>query len=165
MTNEEYVRLQDMWLNATGIAVGSWVKVTRKADSYESGWNNVWSPAMDAVVGVFVRVLGSWGANGIEVASGQFSPPSCRLPFFILEPAEEPKSEKYQFKPFEQVLMRDTDDEAWRANVFGRYIKDSSYPYECVNNAWMQCIPYADHKNLLGTSDEPEDWAKYYDKE
>ena len=165
MTSEEYVRLQDMWLKAAGVKVGSWVKVTRKADSHESGWNNLWSSAMDAVVGTFVQVLGSWDTNGIEVASGKFSPPSYRLPFFILDPTGKSKPEKYRFQPFEQVLVRDEDDEAWRTSLFERHAK-ASFCFACMHGFfWKQCIPYAGHKALLGTTDEPEDWARYYDKE
>lgn len=162
MTNEEYVHLQKMWLEATGVKKGDWVKVTRKAESHESGWNNSWTPGMDAVVGTFVQVLGSWDTNGIEVASGKFSPPSYRLPFFILDPAEAPKQEKYQFTPFERVLARDYDTKRWIADLFS-YKEDIRF--YCIGNAWMQCIPYTGHEHLLGTTNEPEDWAKYYDKE
>lgn len=162
MTGEEYVRLQNTWLNAAGIKVGSWVKVTRKADSHESGWNNLWSSAMDAVVGTFVRVLGSWGANGIDVASGKFSSPSCRLPFFILEPAEEPKPEKYQFTPFERVLVRNSCMYLWHADLFETMDNDH---FVTMRSDWRYCIPYAGHEHLLGTTDEPKDWVKYYDKE
>ncbi|OON89733.1 hypothetical protein [Pyramidobacter sp. C12-8] len=165
MTNDEYARLQEMWLNATGVKEGSWVKVARAAKSHESGWNNSWMSEMNALVGRTVRVKDNRFAQGICLAISEHSSPFYAFPFFVLEPAEELKPEKYRFEPFERVLMRDTDDEAWRANVFGRYIKDSRFPHECVNNAWKQCIPYAGHEHLLGTSDEPEDWEKYYDKE
>ena len=167
MTNKEYVHLQKMWLEATGVKKGDWVKVMRAAEDHESGWNNSWTPDMDAVVGTFVQVLGSWDTNGIEVASGKFSPPSYRLPFFILDPADyHPKSrrEKYKFTPFERVLTRDRDDEPWRIELFGRYVNGVVYPIEGVSGSWEQCIPYAGHEHLLGTADEPEDWAKYYEK-
>lgn len=167
MTNEEYVRLQDVWLKAAGVKVGSWVKVTRKADSHESGWNNLWSSAMDAVVGTFVQVLGSWDTNGIEVASGKFSPPSYRLPFFILDPTGKSKPEKYMFKPFEQVLVRDEDASDWVPDFFRSMLDSSSsgYPFNCFCSMWKRCIPYAGHEHLLSTTDKPEDWARYYDKE
>ena len=161
MTNKEYVHLQKMWLEATGVKKGDWVKVTRKAESHESGWNNSWTPGMDAVVGTFVQVLGSWDTNGIEVASGKFSPPSYRLPFFILDPTGKPKPEKYTFTPFEQVLTRNYNSDNWTANLFS-YIEDGIFA--CTDAFWTQCIPYAGHEHLLGTTDEPKDWAKYYDK-
>lgn len=162
MTSEEYVKLQDVWLKATDIKKGDWVKVTRKADSHESGWNNSWTPGMDAVVEMFVRVVGVRDSNGIKVATSNFSFPSCRLPFFILEPAKKPKPEKYQFTPFEQVLTRNYNSDNWTANLFS-YIEDGIFA--CTDAFWTQCIPYAGHEHLLGTTDEPEDWGQYYDKE
>ncbi|WP_352402945.1 hypothetical protein [Pyramidobacter sp.] len=162
MTNEEYVHLQKMWLEATGVKKGDWVKVMRAAEDHESGWSNSWTPGMDAVVGTFVQVLGSWDPNGIEVASGKFSPPSYRLPFFILDPTRKPKPEKYTFTPFEQVLTRNYNSDNWTASLFS-YIGDGFFA--CTDAFWAQCIPYAGHEHLLGTKDEPEDWAKYYDKE
>lgn len=112
-----------------------------------------------------MQVKGVRASQGIALGIDGDSSLFYSFPFFVLEPTEAPKPEKYRFEPFERVLMRDTDDEAWRANVFGRYIKDSRFPHECVNSAWKQCIPYAGHEYLLGTSDEPKDWENYYDKE
>lgn len=166
MTTEEYVRLQNMWLNASGVKKGDWVKVTRAAEDHESGWDNSWIPSLNAVVGTFVRILGSWGAEGIEVATSNFSFPSCKLPFFVLKPAEAPKPEKYRLQPFEQVLTRDEDTDNWVPDLF-RFMNDNNrgYPFNCLSNMWRRCVPYAGHEHLLGATDEPEDWAKYYDKE
>lgn len=134
MTGEEYVKMQDMWLKATDIKKGDWVKVTRKADSHESGWNNVWTPDLDTIVGTFVRVVGVRDSNGIEVGTSNFSFPSCRLPFFILEPAKKPKPEKYQFTPFEQVLVRDEESDKWRISLFERRINDKQgFDFGCIN--------------------------------
>ena len=46
MTNDEYTHLQKMWLNATGVKEGSWVKVLRAVKNHESGWGNSWAPEM-----------------------------------------------------------------------------------------------------------------------
>ena len=162
MTNEEYVKLQDMWLKATRIEVGSWARVMRKAETCELGWDNMWLPEMDKDVGKTLQVKGSCGAKGLLL-----SVPHTKLyfPFFVLEPAEEPKQTKYLFTPFEQVLVRDGDDEIWRVNLFNRYDKKNIFPFEGVSCDWKQCVPYAGHEALPGTTDEPENWAKYYDKE
>lgn len=166
MTNEEYVKMQKMWLKATGVKEGSWVKVTRKAENYESGWGTVWANEMDSLVDKTVCAL---EFDNRESNRGVFI---CTkddykywVPFFVLEPAEAPKPEKYRFQPFEQVLVRDEDDEAWRISLFERHARDS-FCFACIHGFfWKQCIPYAGHEHLLDTTDEPEDWAKYYDKE
>ena len=44
MTNEDYKRLQDMWLEVTRVKPGDWVKVTRAAETKECGWDKLWQP-------------------------------------------------------------------------------------------------------------------------
>ncbi|WP_321822894.1 hypothetical protein [Pyramidobacter piscolens] len=164
MTNEEYIKMQKMWLKATGIKEGSWVEVMREPKNYESGWSREYDPSPQRVFleGVH-RVVACHHTSGILLRyRGKDN--VCFFPFFVLNPAEAPKPEKYQFKPFEQVLVRDEDSEVWDANLFNYTRGDGGGPFECVSCAWHQCIPYAGHEHLLGTTDEPEDWAKYYDK-
>lgn len=166
MTNKEYVRLQDMWLRHTGVQIGSLVKVARKAESYESGWNALWVNEMQQAVGKVCRVVDFKDSFGLCLDNSEGT--MCfNFPFFVLEPAEEPKPEKYQFTPFEQVLVRDCDADDWHISLFEKCIDDENgLDFGCINGFFgAQCIPYAGHENLLGTADEPEDWAKYYDKE
>ena len=66
-------------------------------------------------------------------------------------PCQKPK---YQFKPFDKVLVRDRDTEAWWCNLFGYIDKDGNYM--CVNGPWNQCIPYEGNEHLLGTKNNPE---------
>lgn len=164
MTSDEYERLQEMWLKNTGIKEGSWVKVIREAEDYESGWGSQWVTVMTDFVGKTCRVIGMHSSYGLHLETVEDGK-RYGFPFFILEPAEEPKPEKYQFTPFEQVLGRDYDNERWRAGLFERYSKDSSFPFEGLCCDWKQCIPYAGHEDLLCTEDNPMDWEKYYDKE
>lgn len=161
MTNEEYVKMQKMWLKSTGVEPGSWVKVTRKAKTGESGWDNMWLPEMDEDVGKILQVNGDCGAKGISL-----SLPHTKMsfPFFVLEPAEEPGLEKHRFQLFEQVLVRVRSGAIWHASLFGVKLEGEIFPFKCVDCSWKECVPYAGHEHLLGTKDEPEDWAKYYDK-
>lgn len=62
-------------------------------------------------------------------------------------PGQKPK---YQFKPFDKVLVRDCDTETWGCNLFGYIDKDGDYM--CVNGPWSQCIPYEGNEHLLGTT-------------
>lgn len=76
--------------------------------------------------------------------------------FFGIE--EKPK---YEFKPFDKVLVRDEDDKEWHISLFAREIVDDSdglsYKYECSNGAlWNYCIPFEGNEHLLGTAENPE---------
>lgn len=76
--------------------------------------------------------------------------------FFGIE--EKPK---YEFKPFDKVLVRDEDDKEWHISLFAREIVDDSdglsYKYECSNGTlWDCCIPFEGNECLLETAENPE---------
>lgn len=60
-----------------------------------------------------------------------------------------------ELKPFDKVLVRDSESDKWRANLFG-YIDKDEY-YHCVYANWVYCIPYAGNEHLLGTTKDVED--------
>ena len=61
---------------------------------------------------------------------------------------------KQEFKPFDKVLIRDEDNQTWRACLFSHYRKDLPCPYVCIGcSAYKQCIPYEGNEYLLGTTD------------
>nr|DAH83757.1 MAG TPA: hypothetical protein [Caudoviricetes sp.] len=72
----------------------------------------------------------------------------CLKQFFGIE--IEPK---YKFKPFDKVLVRDTEDDDWHVSLFVRKIADAQYKeerYECLNGTgWIYCIPYEGNEHLL----------------
>lgn len=73
--------------------------------------------------------------------------------FFGIE--EKPK---YDFKPFDKVLVRDEDDKEWHISLFAREIVDDSdglsYKYECSNGTlWDYCIHFEGNEHLLGTDE------------
>lgn len=59
-----------------------------------------------------------------------------------------------ELKPFDKVLVRDSESDKWRANLFG-YIDKYEY-YHCVFANWVYCIPYAGNEHLLGTTKDVE---------
>ncbi len=61
---------------------------------------------------------------------------------------------KVEFKPFDKVLVRDSQSDKWRVNLFG-YIDKDEY-YHCVFANWVYCIPYAGNEHLLGTTKDVE---------
>ena len=68
-------------------------------------------------------------------------------------------------KPFDKVLVRDNASKNWKCNLFSNIIKDGSYPYKCVGNAYTYCIPYNDEtKHLVGTTDEAAEYYRYWEE-
>lgn len=71
---------------------------------------------------------------------------------------EEPK---YEFKPFDKVLVRKEGNKKWNISLFAREIVDDSdglsYKYECSNGTlWDCCIPFEGNECLLETAENPE---------
>ena len=60
----------------------------------------------------------------------------------------------YDFKPFDKVLMRDSEHETWKPVLFsgkvGNAFKDTSLI------VWKYCIPYKGNEHLVDTYDAPE---------
>lgn len=59
---------------------------------------------------------------------------------------------KRDFKPFERVLVRRTNQERWKLHLFSREsVGDNKY--ECLGGVgFSQCIPYEGNEHLLGTN-------------
>ena len=70
---------------------------------------------------------------------------------------------EHQFKPFDQVLVRDEDGDIWRAMHYSHYDEHRNVHY-CTRAYWMQCIPYNENTaHLVGTNEpykepEPKVW-------
>lgn len=65
----------------------------------------------------------------------------------------EKKKPELNFKPFDKVLVREDDNDFWRADFFSNMEDDI---YSCIGNFWEQCIPYRGNEHLLGTNNNPE---------
>ena len=62
---------------------------------------------------------------------------------------------KCEFKPFDKVVVRDTEYSTWCADFFSHI--DVDYRYACVGATWSFCIPYnKETAHLLGTTDDWE---------
>ena len=61
---------------------------------------------------------------------------------------------KVELKPFDRVLVRDFEDQAWQVSLFS--YKDSDSYYCCNGCSWNQCIPYIGNESLLGTTKDVE---------
>ena len=67
----------------------------------------------------------------------------------------KPIEPKYSFKPFDKVLVRDSDDEKWSCDFFS-YMEDDEAI--CTGTYWLQCLPYNEETaKLIGTTKSLED--------
>lgn len=58
---------------------------------------------------------------------------------------------KCKFKPFDKVVVRDTEYSTWCADLFSHI--DVDYRYACVGATWNFCIPYNEETSkLIGTT-------------
>lgn len=62
---------------------------------------------------------------------------------------------KVELKPFDKVLIRDFEDQAWQVSLFS--YKDSDFYYCCNGCSWNHCIPYIGNESLLGTTKDVEE--------
>lgn len=77
--------------------------------------------------------------------NGKYNPDTLRV---------EPVKIERPLKPFDKVLVRNNDGQAWRANYFSHYKNAPDYFYVCINGIYHYCIPYNEHTaHLLGTTD------------
>ena len=62
--------------------------------------------------------------------------------------------EEYPFKPFDKVLVRDSQDFIWKPNIFGRYYPNASdLKYYMLNDeCFRYCIPYEGNEHLAFTT-------------
>lgn len=63
---------------------------------------------------------------------------------------------KIEFKPFDKVLVRNTDTEEWFPGFFEKFDSTWKHPYHIMNRrsmtdfAFKQCIPYEGNEHLCG---------------
>ena len=63
-------------------------------------------------------------------------------------------------KPFDKVLIRDTDTQEWSASLFSHCDELKFHKYICINGCgYAQCIPYEVNKELLGTTNNPKEYG------
>lgn len=59
------------------------------------------------------------------------------------------------FKPFQQVLVRDGKNNEWMCDFYSHYDNETEYHF-CVGGRYECCIPYDGNEELLGTTDVPQ---------
>jgi hypothetical protein len=81
---------------------------------------------------------------------GKYNPETLQVePVKVVEP-------KCSFKPFQEVLVRNSDADIWIAAHFSRYNNKNPYCYITTLSAYKQCVSYEGNQHLLGTDKSPE---------
>lgn len=67
------------------------------------------------------------------------------------------KQNQFEFKPFDQVLVRDADNENWRPATYKyRRMECNRHSHVCDGwTSWNQCIPYNDETKQLCLTKNP----------
>lgn len=78
---------------------------------------------------------------------------------------KKPKFDPATLKPFDKVLVRDTNSEKWKIQLFSHLIKDCSpSEYHCIFSCYNFCIPYNDDtKHLVCTTKEEPEFYRYWE--
>lgn len=64
-------------------------------------------------------------------------------------------------KPFDKVLVRNTNKDFWRISMFGYISKGDKQYFMCIaNSGFYQCVPYENNEHLLGTTDNCDEFYK-----
>lgn len=61
---------------------------------------------------------------------------------------------KQGFKPYDKVLVRDSEECEWQCDLFSHYSEnpEAEYPYHCVGESFTYCIPFEGNEHLVGTT-------------
>lgn len=65
------------------------------------------------------------------------------------------KKQKSQFKPFEKVLVRDSESDKWRCAFYSHYEPNGIYHYGTIIGMYAMCIPFEGNEHLVGTTKNP----------
>lgn len=63
------------------------------------------------------------------------------------------KQNQFEFKPFDKILVRDSNKGPWRASLYS-HLSNSNY-HVCIAGVCNQCIPYNEETAHLINTNEP----------
>lgn len=77
------------------------------------------------------------------------------------------KKEKFDPKtlqPFDKVLARDHKSHMWKVDFYSHKDESKVYPYRCIVNPYIYCIPFNDEtKHLVNTTNEAPEYYRYWE--
>lgn len=84
-----------------------------------------------------------------------------------LVPDKKPKFDPNTLKPFDKVLVRDTNEGQWKCTLFSHIIENEDYAfkYATAGSGYIYCIPYNnDTKHLAGAVDAAPEYYRYWEE-
>lgn len=95
--------------------------------------------------------------NDTYILSGGMDKYSYHVPFRMEKNYELvcPKFNISSLKPFDRVLVRNSDNNTWCASIFSHTWEDT---YLCAGILHTQCIPYEGNEHLLGTTNRCDEF-------
>ena len=120
-----------------------------------------------------VKFIKSDGYRGSVTAQGLVL--SCYDGECILFPSREqrdwskfkvkkPKFDPKTLKPFDKVLVRDSDGCRWRCAFYSHKRENKEYKYMTMHLGYKRCIPYNnDTEHLIDTTDEAPEYYIYWE--
>lgn len=117
--------------------------------------NNIWSKkGKVCFTECFSKATDEEKAKFIAAAEkhygGKYNPETLQVePVKVIGP-------KCPFKPFQEVLVRNSDADVWIAAHFSRYNNKNPYCYITTLSAYKQCVSYEGNQHLLGTTNNPK---------
>ena len=77
---------------------------------------------------------------------------------------KQPKCDPNTLKPFDKVLVRDSDESRWRCGFYSHTRKNKEYKYMTMHLGYKRCIPYNnDTEHLLDTTEEAPEYYRYWE--
>ena len=78
---------------------------------------------------------------------------------------KKPKFDPKTLKPFDKVLVRDSDGCRWRCALYSHTRENKEYKYMTMQFSYKRCIPYNnDTEHLLDTTDEAPEFYRYWEE-
>lgn len=65
------------------------------------------------------------------------------------------KKKEPQFKPFEKVLVRDSESDKWKCAFYSHFEPNGIFHYGTTGSIYGMCIPFEGNEHLVGTTKNP----------
>ena len=134
---------------------------------------------LNSISDCYIEIIDNIGSGAYFNKLGQYVSTYEVLNDCLLFPSKEQRDwnkfiapwykKKEEFDPktlqqYDKVVVRDSFDDTWGCSLFSHIIKHASFPYRCVGNAFVYCIPYNDEtKHLVGTTNEAPEYYRYWE--
>ena len=78
---------------------------------------------------------------------------------------KEDRFDPKTLKPFQRVLVRDSNIDVWQCEMFSHFCsRETTYPFFCCGSPYYYCIPYnSETEHILGTTEEAPKYYRYWE--